>query len=66
MKIVAPVLEMQIGLIRLIYGGILLANVSFDKIFIKKLIDIRHLKKVTIGTKIALGPANRISFRLEP
>jgi len=36
----------------LIYCGILLANPLFDKIFIKKMIDIRHSNKVSIVMKI--------------
>jgi len=40
--------------LRLIYGGILPVNLAFDKIFIKKLIDISHNKKVSIVTKFVL------------
>jgi len=39
---------------RLIYSGILPVKLRFDKIFIKKLIDIHHSKKVSIVMKIIL------------
>jgi len=51
---------------RLIYSGILPVKPRFDKIFIKKLIDIRHSKKVSIVTKIILFLGKKKSLFEEP